>query len=440
MGVACATPWFISTRAYTDPFQLLSAILLLTALAIILAYSSALAVKKPLERLTRSLGDIKPGGKPSEIPRSDVKELDQLAAAAALLVSQFTQKLRAINKRSAELEAVLECMHEGVVAVDFNMRILAMNSSAAKLLDLRVGKTKGYRLQDIASNGAFLRYVEDLVHTRNPMEADIPALNQSTPVLRIYGRILESQTRGPLGVLLVLSDTTHIHRLENIRRDFVANVSHELKTPITSIKGFVETLLEGSYQDPEELKHFLKIISRQADRLHAIIEDLLTLARLEQEPGKVRIELAESRIRDIIHAAVELSEVKARQKNIALQVECDPVLSAKVNPALLEQALVNLIDNAVKYSGENTMVTIKAQQSVGSIIISIIDQGCGIEPEHLPRLFERFYRVDKARSRELGGTGLGLALVKHICQAHGGRATVESEPGKGSSFSIHLPT
>jgi two-component system phosphate regulon sensor histidine kinase PhoR len=227
--------------------------------------------------------------------------------------------------------------------------------------------------------------------------------------------------------------------LESVRRDFVANVSHELRTPVTSIKGFVETLLDGAMHNPEELQRFLQIVAVQTDRLNAIIEDLLALSRIEQEEEKAEIELGQSPVRAVLETAVEVCRMKAAEKNIRLELACDAELAAPMNAPLLEQAVINLLDNAIKYSAPEQTVQIAAERSGGEIAIRVRDCGCGIGREHLLRIFERFYRVDKARSRKLGGTGLGLAIVKHMAQAHGGRASVESTPGQGSTFTIHLP-
>ncbi|MFA5112568.1 MAG: ATP-binding protein, partial [Desulfobaccales bacterium] len=230
-----------------------------------------------------------------------------------------------------------------------------------------------------------------------------------------------------------------LRRLEQARRDFVANVSHELKTPITSIKGFVETLLDGAIQEPDNAVNFLNIIARHADRLNAIIDDLLSLSRIEQDSDRGKIALAVSQVSEVLRKAVQVCRERAAAKDIAIDLTCPADLTAEINAPLLEQAVVNLIDNAVKYSPAARPVQVEARVEPGEVVILVKDQGPGIAPEHLARLFERFYRVDPGRSRKVGGTGLGLAIVKHIAQAHGGYVTLQSAPGKGSTFFIHLP-
>jgi two-component system phosphate regulon sensor histidine kinase PhoR len=227
--------------------------------------------------------------------------------------------------------------------------------------------------------------------------------------------------------------------LENLRKDFVANVSHELKTPITSIKGFVEALIEGHAIDPDQIQRYLGIVAKHADRLNAIIDDLLQLSRIEEAADTRQIGFEEGPLRPILEAAIEMSGMKAAQKEIPVTLACDESIQVKANPALLEQAVVNLIDNAVKYSPPASPVEVEVQRSPGRVSIAVLDRGCGIAQEYLPRLFERFYVVDKGRSRNLGGTGLGLAIVKHIVQVHGGSVEVRSEVGKGSTFTIKLP-
>ena len=239
--------------------------------------------------------------------------------------------------------------------------------------------------------------------------------------------------------MIVLNDVTDLKRLENVRRDFVANVSHELKTPVASIKGFVETLLDGAAEDPEDRRRFLDIIARQADRLEAIIEDLLALSRIEQSEEAGTLPLEKTAIAALLGEAANDCLPRATERAIRLEVDCEADLEAAVNAPLVEQALINLIDNAIKACEPDDTIRVTARIMEDILEIEVQDEGCGIEPAHLPRLFERFYRVDKGRSRTLGGTGLGLSIVKHIVQAHGGSVGVESTPGEGTTFTLRMP-
>jgi two-component system phosphate regulon sensor histidine kinase PhoR len=208
---------------------------------------------------------------------------------------------------------------------------------------------------------------------------------------------------------------------------------------VTSIQGFAEALLEKGADNPEQVERYLKIIAKHSDRLNAIIEDLLSLSRLEEDEERRRISLEEIDLGPILGAAVELTQIKASEKNVAIDLNCSEQIKARVNSALLEQAIVNLVDNAIKYSKPDSSIRIDVEQRPHEITIAVVDGGCGIERKYLSRLFERFYVVDKSRSRNLGGTGLGLAIVKHIAQVHNGSVTVQSTPGRGSIFTIHLP-
>ncbi len=233
---------------------------------------------------------------------------------------------------------------------------------------------------------------------------------------------------------------SQLKQLENVRKDFVANVSHELKTPITSIKGFIETLQEGAIENPEEARHFLDIISKHTSRLNAIIEDLLSLSRLEQSKDFSTHKLEKHQLSTVLKSAIQVCDVSAEYKSIKIHCECNENIYANLDILLFEQAIVNLIDNAIKYSSENKEIFVSANTTEKEIVIEIKDQGCGIPEEHIPRIFERFYRVDKARSRKAGGTGLGLSIVKHIINLHKGYLTVHSQLDIGSTFMIHLPT
>jgi len=225
-----------------------------------------------------------------------------------------------------------------------------------------------------------------------------------------------------------------------MRRDFVANVSHELKTPVTSIQGFVETLREGAVRDPAKSERFLEIVARQSDRLNAIIEDLLSLSRIEREGEAGRVERVRTDLGPVLKDAVADCASKASSRKVEVRLDWPGPRWVMGNARLLRQALGNLLDNAIKYSESGGVVAVGVANDEEWVRVEVTDHGPGIAPDQLPRIFERFYRVDKGRSRELGGTGLGLAIVKHIAQVHGGRVTVESEPGRGSRFTLHLPS
>jgi len=281
--------------------------------------------------------------------------------------------------------------------------------------------------------------IERILEDQGPVEEDIALYTGEEQQMQAHGTLLRDAEGRQTGVLIVLNDVTRIKRLENIRRDFFANVSHEIKTPVTAIRGYVETLLDGEEHSPEDQERFLEIIGKQCSRLTGIIEDFLALSAIERGTEQGIIELSEGKVIDLLQGAVHLCEAKAAEREINIETVCNPNITARFNQPMMEQAVQNLIDNALKYSERGSSVRVEGVSNGSEIALRVSDRGIGIAREHLPRLFERFYRVDKARSRRLGGTGLGLAIVKHIVQAHGGHVSVESTPGKGSCFTISLP-
>lgn len=240
-----------------------------------------------------------------------------------------------------------------------------------------------------------------------------------------------------LGIALN-SMAEQLERLECLRQDFVANVSHELKTPIATIKSYVETLLDGSQHDAEDVEYFLNVIRKQNDRLAAIVDDLLMLSRLESSPANQTLELKEHEACDLLQASIDICKIRADVKNIRIHMSCRPGLLVQVDFSLMTQAIVNLLDNAIKYSNDDTTITLSAKSANNQIKIAVYDQGYGIPEQDIPRLFERFYRVDKSRSRRIGGTGLGLAIVKHIISIHRGQIDVVNNATAGCCFSIVL--
>lgn len=370
---------------------------------------------------------------------------ERLADAAHQQLRQLNERLVGVERRRSELEAVLSSMIEGVIAIDTEERLISLNRAAASLLALDPEKAIGRSLPEVVRNTTLHSLVADALQVNLPQPAageltfrhdpgsstdDLHLQAQAAPVLDTNGQ--------QFGVVVVLHDITRLRRLEAVRRDFVANVSHEIKTPISAIKAAVETLADPRGLPDADRERFTGIIARQADRLDNIIEDLLSLTRLEQADEDDRgLDLEPYPLRPVVTAAIETCSANAAAKSISLETDLEP-LTARIIPNLLEQALVNLIDNAVKYSPEHTVVTIRTRTQGKHAVISVTDQGRGIEPEHLPRIFERFYRTDRARSRQLGGTGLGLSIVKHVAESHGGRAGVQSQIGAGSTFSLYL--
>ena len=413
--------------------------LIIAVLAAILSLLVSRRVTRPIEQIKTWAESIGRGEFRFRPPVAESEEIAALSDTMNHMAVELRDRIDTVIRQRNETEAMLSSMVEGVLAVDMEERVISLNHAAAEMLGCNQTEAQGRSIHEVVRSTVLHRFVTDTLSSQEPVEKEIVLSYDGDRVLNGHGTLLRDAEGGQVGALIVLNDVTHIRKLEKIRRDFVANVSHEIKTPITAIKGFVETLRDGALENPEDAQRFLTIISKHVDRLEAIIEDLLRLSRIEREAEREEVVLVEGKVKDLLQTAIQVCEVKAVAKKVRIELSCEKDIVAKIDAVLLEQALANLLDNAIKYSDEGSVIQVEATQKESEIIISVSDHGCGIEKEHLPRLFERFYRADKARSRQLGGTGLGLAIVKHIAQAHGGHVSVESTHGKGSTFAIHLP-
>lgn len=413
--------------------------LIIAVLAAILSLLVSRRVTRPIEQIKTWAESIGRGEFRFRPPVAESEEIAALSDTMNHMAVELRDRIDTVIRQRNETEAMLSSMVEGVLAVDMEERVISLNHAAAEILGCNQTEAQGRSIHEVVRSTVLHHFVTDTLSSQEPVEKEIVLSYDGDRVLNGHGTLLRDAEGGQVGALIVLNDVTHIRKLEKIRRDFVANVSHEIKTPITAIKGFVETLRDGALENPEDAQRFLTIISKHVDRLEAIIEDLLRLSRIEREAEREEVVLVEGKVKDLLQTAIQVCEVKAVAKKVRIELSCEKDIVAKIDAVLLEQALANLLDNAIKYSNEGSVIQVEATQKESEIIISVSDHGCGIEKEHLPRLFERFYRADKARSRQLGGTGLGLAIVKHIAQAHGGHVSVESTHGKGSTFAIHLP-
>jgi two-component system phosphate regulon sensor histidine kinase PhoR len=408
-------------------------------IAAIISFLMSYRINTPLEEMKQGALRFANGNLTHKLHIEGSQEITLLAETMNQMASQLHERIETVTEQRNELETMLSSMVEAVVVIDSEGRIVRCNQAAGRLFRFTPEAVKNRNIREVIRNADVHRFVKTTLTSDTPIEAVVVMNSGNEQFLRAHGTLLRTATRQTTGALLVFHDITRLKQLENIRRDFVANVSHELKTPITSIKGFVETLRDGAINDLENALKFLDIIARNANRLNAIIEDLLSLSKIEQEEEKGQLPLLRENIKDVLQTAVMVCESKAQDKNITVNLHCPDQLDAQINAELIEQAVVNLLDNAIKYSEPQSTINVSAEQRDEEVVVMVQDFGCGIPNVHLPRLFERFYRVDKARSRNLGGTGLGLAIVKHIVNAHHGRIVVESTPGKGSTFSLVLP-
>lgn len=411
----------------------------LGGLVLAAAFGFLIAVRmgRPWEEIVQGVRRFANGDLSTKVPLSP--ETRELAEDLNRMAAELQQRLTTVVRQEHEQEAVLAAMVEGVLVLDIQTRLHTLNQAAATLLGIDAAQAIGRLLPEVVRNSGLLELVDRSLASDTPVEGELLLPGSPERFLQAHGTRLRDAQGRPNGALLVLHDLTRLRRLENVRKEFVANVSHELKTPVTLIQGFLETLQDGTPHKPEDVAKFMQIMSAQAVRLNQIIEDLLSLSRLEQDAEQGRIDLTRQPLRPILTAAIAACQSQAQARQVAVDLDCPEDLFISVNSRLLEQALINLLDNAVKYSEPGGRIEVFARVADAEVVLGVSDQGVGIEAEHLPRLFERFYRVDKGRSREQGGTGLGLAIVKHILQAHNGRVAVESRVGRGSTFSLHLP-
>ena len=419
---------------------LFTAGLLIILLATLVSFWLAHDVTRPLLEMREVAARFAKGDFSVFMEKPDTMELANLSESMNSMAAELDSRIQTVSRQRNQLEAVLAGMGEGVIALSAGGEILTLNRAAARILHLDPAQALGQPLLHVIRHPAFhelhqqviadgAEATRDIVFVRDGHELNIQLL--ATPMAGAAGM--------PSGVVLVINDVTRLMRLETMRKDFAANVSHELRTPLTSMKGFVETLQDGAGDDPETRRKFLDIIHKQTDRLTALVQDLLLLSQVERDQETGICELTPTALLPLLQETVKAYAEKAEAKRIALTLDCPATLSANANELLLGQAVANLIDNALKYSNPDTAIKLSAETAGDKIRIKVADQGVGIAPEHLDRLFERFYRVDKGRSRDQGGTGLGLAIVKHVAELHRGRVTAESRVGGGSTFVIELP-
>lgn len=397
-------------------------------------------VSKPLQDLQQGAMRFAAGRLDQVLLEPESQEIGALAQSLNTMARQLNDKIGTITQQSQEREAILSSMIEGLLAVDAQERIISTNSAAAELLHFDPAAAIGRRVVEVIRNPDLQKLITETLGSHEPSEGEVVLhVDGHDRFLQAQGTVLSDARGTGLGAVMVLHDVTRLRHLETIRRQFVANVSHELKTPITAIKAAVETILDDPSHAIQGTGQFLRIIARQADRLNAIVEDLLSLARIEQEERLGQMEPEPGRLAPVMRSAVETCQAKATEKHIDLAVEADTDLTATMIAPLLEQAIVNLLDNAIKYSPDQCKVWVKAHATESEVVVTVKDEGPGIATQHQPRLFDRFYRIDKARSRSVGGTGLGLAIVKHIALLHKGYVSLDSTVGVGSTFRMHLP-
>ncbi len=405
-------------------------------LAFVLASVLSKALIRPVNRIISVSSRFAQGDFSRRIFQGSNDEIGRLAATLNKMAQDIEEKIREVATKNQHLEAIFNSMIEGVIVTDEKSRVISINHAIEELFDSKRAAVEGKFFLEGIRNSEISELINSAMVNSRSVSKEISLVMPAQKVVQVNVSPI-SEGDKVTGSVAVIHDITGIRQLEAMRRDFVANVSHELKTPLTSIKGFVETLLEGALEDRENSVNFLGIINNHVDRLNTLINDLLELSYIESKDAV--LEMKDFDLYVLAGEVVSGFKSLSKKRKVEFRNELQSGLVVCADKSRIEQVLVNLIDNAVKYNKEGGLVRIYSESEAGTIKIVIEDSGCGIPQKDIPRIFERFYRVDKARSRQLGGTGLGLSIVKHIVELHAGSVGVESTEGLGSRFWFILP-
>ena len=416
--------------------MVLWASLLGVVLSLGVAYLVSNQVFRPVRELTRVAAGIYSGDLTQRLRRYSNHEIGDLGRAFDRMADHLQEEIEEVTRARDRLEGILRGMVEGVLVTDGSERITLVNRALKQMFDVSTNPV-GRMPYEIIRNADLIDALKSISNGAQSASLEIRVFNPKARTLQVEAAALPGEGQRT-GVVAVFHDISERKRLEEMRKDFVANVSHELRTPLAAVKGAVETLMDGALENPKFSRKFIEIIGRHVDRLENIVLDLLELARLEsrelQETGE-RVSVPV-----MLESAMEAVQELADKQGLSLELDSpENEIEVLADRRHLEQVVVNLLENAVKYTAQGGLVKLKCGIREQKVEIQVEDSGIGISSEHLPRIFERFYRVDKDRSREAGGTGLGLSIVKHVVNAHGGEVRVESCPGRGSVFTILLP-
>ncbi|MGD0153304.1 MAG: ATP-binding protein [Thermacetogeniaceae bacterium] len=395
-------------------------------------------VHRPLAEIGAVARRLAAGDWEAEMYQYTDDEIGELAATLNEISRTVREKVRQLAESRGSLEAVLANMQSGVMLFDRSGRINLVNPAAEHILGISETGNTGRTYVETLKNYPLSQMIDEVLASGKPQGGEISLIFPTERILDAHAAPVFGEGQEPQGVVLVLHDISEIRHLERVRAEFVANVSHELKTPVTVIKGFAETLLEGALYNSRACEEFVSIIGEEAERLNRLINDLLSLSRIESRELVMQVESLE--LGPEINRIVDRLKPRFQKKELGLGVAVPAhAVMVQADRDRLEQVLLNLLENSLMYTPSGGRVEVGVQEQDSMAVVSVKDTGIGIPPDDLPRIFERFYRVDRARSRKLGGTGLGLAIVKHIVEAHGGQVWVESELGRGSTFYFTLP-
>jgi two-component system phosphate regulon sensor histidine kinase PhoR len=394
----------------------------------------------PWPQIEQLVSQIARGESPSTFLINGGKDPHRVGLALETIFARRQELERQIAGRESDTQTILSAMEDGVLVVDARRRITLMNPTFEKLFDLR-DPAVGVSLVEAIRHATLDQLVAETLETGEATRSELSLTDPRTHgerQIEISAVPIKKADDEMSGAVVLFHDITKLKQVDQIRREFVANVSHELRTPLSILRGYIEVLLDEPETSREELARILSIMERHSKRLQRLVDDLLSLAQLES--SQATLELSVVRVDELFNNLIRDWKEKLAAKNLKVVVDLTPEASTlHADGTRLEEVLYNLLDNAVKFSPENGQIHLRATRRDPDMVLSVADNGLGISREHLPRIFERFYRADKARSRELGGTGLGLAIVKHIAQLHGGRVEAESELGKGTTIRVVLP-
>ncbi|RIX52494.1 HAMP domain-containing protein [Paenibacillus nanensis] len=418
---------------------LIIGLLILFVIAALISYSIAQSMTRPLEQITKVAKRIKNMDYQARVKVHKNDEIGELGTAINAMADSLQVQMTRIKQNESQLESVLANMINGVVMIDAKGQILLMNRRAEEVLGFSARELVGRHFAEAKQQYELAQIIQEALETRKHIREEITFYFPEERLLELNLVPISQSGPGDFGgVLLVLQDVSAIRRLERMRSEFVANVSHELKTPIAAVKGFAETLLGGAVKDEETARSFLQIIFDESERLNRLIVDILELSKIESR--RVPLMFSPVEMESFVDKTVTLLEAEAKRKNIQLNSQIESGLYVEADEDRLRQIFVNLLSNGINYTPEGGRVTVKVHAADHDHIrIQISDTGIGIPKKDLPRIFERFYRVDKARSRSSGGTGLGLSIVKHLVELHKGTLSVTSTVGVGTTFTIDLP-
>jgi two-component system, OmpR family, phosphate regulon sensor histidine kinase PhoR len=435
-----ALPLSVVTSSHTQVHRVMlagAAVALAVALGIGLFVAGR--VTRPVVEMEAIARRMSEGDFTAHAPTRSLDEIGRLGRALNVMSASLRGKIEDLEHERMRISAMLDGMVEGVVAVDAHDQIVAMNEPARALFALGSGRGEGKPLLEVIRNADLHALLGETRRAEGHAGARREFRVPGAPPRAVQANAVPIDLGGgDVGVIMVFHEVTELRRLETVRTEFVANVSHELRTPLTAIHGYLETLLGGGLDEPADARRFLEIVFRHTERLGRLLDDLRDLSDIEL--GRVHLQLGPVAVGDVVESVLAIMRARAGTRGVTLTSELPPDLpEVTADHDRLEQILINLVDNAVKYTDTGGRVTVSARRLDGVVEIAVADTGVGIPPADLPRITERFYRVDRARSRELGGTGLGLAIVKHLVIAHGGELTIESQPGRGTTVRVSMP-